>query len=69
MTYKSRTRSLENLLLDIEEVIEILETQVKKPTGKFENEKVTDIYNQLLKSYSLKAAILKSNDIGFFTNI
>lgn len=68
MTYKNKTRELENLLLDINEVIEILEKQVKRPTGLFENEKVTDIYNQLLKSYSLKAMILASNNIGFFTN-
>lgn len=68
MTYKNKTRELENLLLDINEVIEILEKQIKRPTGLFENEKVTDIYNQLLKSYSLKAMILASNNIGFFTN-
>lgn len=68
MTYKNKTRELENLLLDINEVIEILEKQAKRPTGLFKNEKVTDIYNQLLKSYSLKAMILASNNIGFFTN-
>ena len=56
------------MISDIDDIIEKLENQIKRPTGLFEKEKVTDIYNQLLKAYSLKASILLSDNICFFTN-
>ena len=68
MTYKNKKRTLENLISDIDDVIEILENQIKRQTGKFENEKVTDIYNQLLHAYAVKSMILSSNNISFFSN-
>jgi len=68
MTYKNKKRSIENLLSDIDDIIEVLENQAKRPTGAFEKEKVTDIYNQLLKAYSIKATLITSNDICFCTN-
>ena len=68
MTYKNKKRNLEGMISDIDDIIEKLENQIKRPTGLFEKEKVTDIYNQLLKAYSLKASILLSDNICFFTN-
>ena len=69
MTYGNTVKNIENLLSDVEDVISILENMIKRPTGKFENEKVTDIYNQLLKAYALKASLLTSRGIGFMTSI
>lgn len=68
MTYKNKKRSLEGMISDLDDIIEKLENQIKRQTGSFENEKVTDIYNQLLKAYMVKYCILSSNDICFFTN-
>jgi len=65
MTYKNKKRNIENILSDIDDVIEKLEDEVKRPTGLFKKEKVTDIYNQLLHAYSIKAIILTSNNICF----
>ncbi len=68
MTYKEKKRNIDSLISDINDVIEKLENEVKRPSGLFEKEKVTDIYNQLLHAYSIKAAILMSNNICFSTN-
>ncbi len=66
MTYKETKRAIENIISDIDIIIEKLEYQLNKPSlvGNFEKEKVTDIYNQLLHAYSVKAAILTLSNIN-----